>query len=107
MRTPASITDILIGACKYFHNAGYSVHSQTEASVTFQNGKDITWTAVALLFFFTIIIGTVLYLILVKRRQIVLTFMPLDGHFDILAAGNTLKAQETAAAYLKTLPRPK
>jgi hypothetical protein len=72
--------------------------------VVFQDGKDIRWDSVFLLFFFTIIFGAILYLVFVKRQQVTLTFMPLNGSIDVLAAGNTPESQKVAKAFLRALP---
>jgi hypothetical protein len=105
MKTTVAKSEILARATTFFGRAGYYVRSQTVSSIIFQDGKEINWVLFVVLFFFTALIGVLIYWIIAGRRQIIISIMPVDGMLDVLVAGNNRKSHQLADSFMKTLPQ--
>jgi ssDNA-binding Zn-finger/Zn-ribbon topoisomerase 1 len=84
----------------------YTVVIQTEHTVVLQDGKDIDWfvfTILLLLFF----VGGFIYWAGAKSHQIVVNIENSKDGLEVIATGNTRKAQIQASDLLSYLPQPK
>jgi hypothetical protein len=103
MRTGLPRDKIIDLASTEFGPAGYRIRSHSETDIVFQDGKDIDWGLAWFLLVFGVVIGLIIYLISVRRRQIIVSFLPLDGQTDVLAAGSSEPVHKFAQNFLKTL----
>ncbi len=103
MKTSLSRDKIIDLAIAEFGRNGYRVISCKETDIVFQNGKDIDWGLALFLLVFGVVIGMIVYLVTARPRQIVLSFLPLQGQLDVLAAGSSQPVHQTAQAFLESL----
>lgn len=104
MRTKLTKADLISRATTHFGASNYTILTQTESSIIVQDGKDINWPLFIFLLICITLIGAIIYWVVVKTNQIVINFTPVNGYLEVIATGNTTKAQAQALAFMNSLP---
>lgn len=87
MKTHLAKIDIVARATSKFGMKGYSIRTNGDNSVVFEDGKELNWILFLVLLFFTAVIGVIIYWMVSRRKQIIIIFMPFEGHVDVSGRG--------------------
>jgi len=106
MRTSLSKADIRTRASSHFAAANYTIATESDTSIVFNGGKAINWVLFVFLLL-CILIGGIIYYVVSKQHQAVLSIAPADGQFEVTGTGNTNKAQQVINGFIASLPAAK
>jgi hypothetical protein len=91
-------------AVQFMSTKNYTMISQTETSISFDDGKDIN-TGILILGILFLLIGAILYYLLAKKHTLIVTFNEVSGGVNVESSTNTTKSLKDAQDFLMTLPK--
>jgi len=83
----------------------YTIISQTDTSISFEDGKQIN-TILLILGILFLLIGAVIYYLLATKHKTTITFNEVPGGVNVETSTNTTQSLRDAQDFLMSLPKP-
>ena len=97
-----SLGEVKTKANTYFSSRNYSLVSQTDTQLVYEDGKDVKtiWLILGILF---LLIGALLYYFMAKKHTVTVIISELDQGTNVETTTNTKESLTDANAFLASL----
>ena len=92
-------------AVRFMTAKNYTIISQTDTSISFEDGKEIN-TILLILGILFLLIGAIIYYLLATKHKITITFNEVSGGVNVENSTNTTQSLRDAQDFLMSLPKP-
>lgn len=92
-------------AIHFMSSKNYNIISQTETSITFEDGRDYN-TIILILGILFLLIGAIIYYLLSKKHTVIMTFSEAPGGVNLESSTNTTRSLKDTQDFLMSLPKP-
>ena len=92
-------------ALDFMTTKDYKLISQTESSITFENGRNCS-TGILIILIIFLLIGAIIYYFLAKKHTITVTFIEAAGGTNVECSTNTTESLKDSQDFLRALPKP-
>jgi hypothetical protein len=102
VKTNLSPSEVRTKANSYFTSKNYSLVSQTDTQIVYEDGKDVStlWLILGILF---LLIGAIIYYLLAKKHSVTILISGEPPNINVEAISNSKKSLTDGNAFLSSL----